>query len=274
MKQSTELTLDNWNYKIIGKKSAPKIVFLHGIMGSLSNWLKVSAYFKSNFEILLFDQRGHGRSFHGNSYKLADYAKDLEFITNKIGWDKFHLVGHSSGGVVACEYSATYPNKILSLCIEDVSMEPSKNIGKRIEKILLSIPTPFKDKLSYEKFFTEKVPSLTENFFQSKFLERFLAMNITEDKNGEKNWRFHRDGIIESVRESRAVSLYPKYFNISCPILIIRGSKSEHLPPEEYKKMLTHKNAQGVEFLSGHAVHIEQCEGFSKALLDFINGLC
>lgn len=274
MEESTKLTLNNWNYKIIGKKAAPRMIFLHGLMGSFSNWLKVVAHFKSDFEILLFDQRGHGRSFHGNSYKAADYAQDLEFVTSQLGWEKFHLVGHSLGGVVACEYSATYPSKVLSLCIEDMSMEPRKSVGIKIEKLLLSIPTPFKDELSYKKFFIEKVPSLTENFFQPKLLGSFLAMNIIEGENGERKWRFHRGGVIESLREAREGSFYSQYFSVSCPVLVIKGSKSEDLPTGEYKKMLTHKRAQGVELLSGHWVHIEQCEEFSKALLDFIRGLC
>lgn len=274
MDKSTKLTLNHWNYKILGKKTAPRIVFLHGLMGSLNSWLKVTANFKDHFEILIFDQRGHGRSFHGDSYKTIDYAQDLEFITNQLGWDKFHLVGHSSGGVVACQYTASYPDKVLSLCIEDISMEPRKNIGLKIEKLLLSIPVPFKDKLSYEKFFTEKVPSLTDNFFQPKLLGSFLAMNIIEKESGERKWRFHLRGMLESLKEAREQSFYKKYFNISCPLLVVRGSQSEDLPKSEYEKMLTHKRAQGVELSSGHWVHIEQCPAFSKALLDFIRGLC
>lgn len=274
MEKPTKLTLNNWNYKIVGKKAAPRMVFLHGLMGSLNNWLKVVAHFKENFEILIFDQRGHGRSTHKNSYKVTDYAQDLEFITNQLGWDKFHLIGHSLGGVVASKYSATYPEKILSLCIEDMSMEPRKKIGIKIEKLLLSIPVPFKDSPSYEKFFVEKVPSLTKNFFQPKLLGSFLAMNIIEGEGGKRKWRFHRDGVIESLKEARKNSFYFQYFSINCPILIIKGSRSEDLPTTEYKKMLTHKRAQGVELLSGHWVHVERCEEFSKALLDFIRGLC
>lgn len=266
--------LERWNYKIIGNPQAPRLVFLHGLMGSLNNWLKVVSYFKEDFEILIFDQRGHGRSFHGASYKVADYVQDLDILINHLGWDRFHLVGHSLGAIVACQYSFSYPKKVLSLCIEDMDMEPRKDIGLKIEKLLLSIPTPFKDKISYELFFKEQVPLLTENFFQPKLLGSFLAMNIIESDKGVRDWRFHRYGMVESLREARGQSFYAKYFAICCPVLIIRGSKSEDLPSKAYQKMLTHKSAQGVELLSGHWVHIEQSKGFSKALLDFIQGLC
>ncbi|MBE8163485.1 MAG: alpha/beta hydrolase [Bdellovibrionaceae bacterium] len=274
MKEETQQNLSDWNYKILGKAGAPRMVFLHGIMGSLNNWLKVVTHFKNDFEILIFDQRGHGRSCHKEAYKTADYAKDLEYITNQLGWDKFHLIGHSSGGIVACEYTATYPDKVLSLCIEDISMEPRKDIGVKIEKLLLSIPTPFKDTASYKTFFEQKVPGLTKNFFQPNLLGSFLKMNIVEKDNGQWQWRFHRNGVIDSLREARASSFYPQYFSIKCPILVIHGSRSEDLPPAEYAKMLTHTKAQGVELSSGHWVHFEQCEEFSKALLDFIRGLC
>lgn len=274
MKEPMEPSLKSWNYKILGKKGAPRLVFLHGLMGSLNNWLKVVSYFKEHFEILIFDQRGHGRSFHARSYLVTDYVCDLNSLTEKLGWRKFHLVGHSLGGVVASLYVATHPAKVLSLCVEDMSMEPRKDIGIKMEKLLLAIPTPFKDKPSYEKFFKEQIPLLTENFFQPQLFGSFLAANIIEGEAGQKKWRFHRDGVVESLRQARVESFYPQYFSVSCPILIIRGSRSQDLPTQEYKKMLTHKQAKGVELESGHWVHIEQCEGFVKALLDFIRAVC
>lgn len=267
-------SLKNWNYKIVGVKNAPRIVFLHGIMGSLSNWLKVAAYFKNNFEILLFDQRGHGRSRHQNSYKIKDYVADLEFICKELAWDKFHLVGHSSGAITAAQYTYANPDKVLSLCIEDMSMEPQKDRGLKIEKLLLSIPRVFKDKNTYDDFFKNKIPFLTQDFFQADLLANFLSMNMSRQADGTRQWRFDRDGVIQSLKEARAKSFYKNYFSISCPILVFRGNESKDLPFDEYQKMLSHKNAQGLELQSGHWVHIQQCKAFSKALLDFIDGLC
>lgn len=267
-------SLKNWNYKIIGTKGAPRIVFLHGIMGSLNNWLKVASHFKNNFEILLFDQRGHGRSKHQSSYQVKDYVKDLKFICKTLAWNKFHLVGHSSGAITAAEYTYANPDKVLSLCIEDMSMEPQKKMGLKIEKLLLSIPKIFTNKKDYDDFFSNQMPLLAQDFFEPKLLSSFLSMNMLEQADGTRQWRFDRDGVIQSLKEVRIKSFYQNYFAISCSILVFRGDVSRDLPPDEYQKMLSHKNARGLELQSGHWVHIQQCEAFSKALLDFIKGLC
>ena len=52
------------NYQILGNDTSPKLVFLHGIMGQGRNWLSIAKKFSKDFQCLIFDQRGHGKSHH------------------------------------------------------------------------------------------------------------------------------------------------------------------------------------------------------------------
>ena len=72
-------SLSNFNYQILGDSSSTnKLVFLHGLMGFASNWKRIARHFESDFEILIYDQRGHGRSFHpAKGFAPEDYAQDL-----------------------------------------------------------------------------------------------------------------------------------------------------------------------------------------------------
>ena len=99
--------LNNFNYQILGQKANPKLVFLHGLMGFGSNWRTMARHFEERYEILLYDQRGHGRSFQPAEYRLDDYADDLDKITAELGWTSFILVGHSLGGLVGYGVAGT-----------------------------------------------------------------------------------------------------------------------------------------------------------------------
>ena len=51
------------NHKVFGS-SNNKIIILHGLLGSLDNWVTVAKNLASHgFEIILIDQRNHGKVF-------------------------------------------------------------------------------------------------------------------------------------------------------------------------------------------------------------------
>src|SRR5687768_16228450 len=110
--------LNQFNYQILGENANPKLIFLHGLMGYGANWKSIARHFESRYQILLFDQRGHGRSFQPEKgYKVRDYSQDLQLITQELGWSSFVLVGHSMGGRVAVDYAAEHPDQVACLVI-------------------------------------------------------------------------------------------------------------------------------------------------------------
>lgn len=114
--------LENFNYSITGQgNEAPKLVFLHGVMGFGLNWRTITKVFDPYFRCLVYDQRGHGRSFHPESgYAPEDYANDLEQILEELSWNKISLVGHSMGGRNALEFAHRFSARVEKLVIEDI----------------------------------------------------------------------------------------------------------------------------------------------------------
>ena len=62
----------------------------------------------------------------GASFSPMTEAEDLEKLRNKIGLKKFHVVGHSYGGLIAMAYANKYQDNLKSLV---VSEPPLLNIG-------------------------------------------------------------------------------------------------------------------------------------------------
>src|SRR5512135_2152018 len=98
--------LDNFSYQVLGNEKGAKVVFLHGLMGSGVNWRKIAQSLEADYQVLIFDQRGHGRSFQPSSgYAPEDYANDLALILEELRWEKILLVGHSMGGRNALHFA-------------------------------------------------------------------------------------------------------------------------------------------------------------------------
>lgn len=257
--------LSNFNSDIRGLESAPKLVFLHGLMGSWANWRRIITAFEDKYQILSFDQRGHGRSFRPVSgYSPEVYADDLLKILDELKWHKASIVGHSMGGRNAFVFAAQHPERVEKLVIEDIGPLGSTESVKKIELILAKVPTPFNDK----RVAKETILAA----FTDQVLAQYFYSNIAEVAPGVFDWRFSKDAILQSVREGRDHDRWHYWQNIKAPTLLIRGERSDELDEQTYNKMLqTNPNAQGVVIAdAGHWVHFDQPVAFIESLKSFL----
>ena len=100
------------------------LVFVHGYTGDTSDWLHQVEKFATHYRVLLLDNRGHGKSeapTDRGTYGVDRMTADLAEITNKLGIDRYHLVGHSMGGTIAQEFALQSPERLLSLTLHDTS---------------------------------------------------------------------------------------------------------------------------------------------------------
>lgn len=265
--------LSNFHYSILGTNTEQRVVFIHGLMAFAANWRKIANRLEDEFQCLIYDQRGHGRSFKPESgYSPEIFAEDLNKITDELGWDSFHLVGHSMGGRNAMVFANLYPHKVRTLTIEDTSPEMDPTMSQYYENMLGHIPTPFSDKLAVKNFF--------ENEFKKNFpsqepptvLGTFLQANLEEKEDGRYDWRFSKQAIIQIVREGHYKDRWLEVSSFKMPVLLFRGEKSHILKQETFEKMLAiNPNIQGVELAgAGHWVHYEKFEEFVQHFRQFV----
>ena len=258
--------LNQFHYQIYGQDISPKLVFLHGLMGFGANWRKIVSSFEDQYQILTLDQRGHGRSMKPESgYAPENYADDLIEILNELGWQKIHLVGHSMGGRNALNFASRFPQRVISLVIEDISPESKLSDVDRYEKLLGRVPTPFQNKKEAKEFLL--------NDFGDPVLGNYFYSNLVENDEGLIDWRFSKKGILESVRMGRQVDRWDEWKSLKVPTLLVRGENSQDLPQEIYEKMLKENpNVEGKIILdAGHWVHFDQPEQFISVLKPFLS---
>lgn len=256
--------LERFHFDLRGPESGQKLVFLHGLMGSWTNWRRILMDFEPTHRILSYDQRGHGRSFKPNSgYAPEDFAQDLLQIMEELGWSQVDLVGHSMGGRNALVFAALYPGKVRKLVIEDIGPEGNPESAKKIEAMLAKVPTPFSDR--------RQAKETILGAFSDQVLANYLYSNITETSPGVFDWRFSKAAILQSVAEGRSKDRWPEWERLQVPTLLIRGQNSDELDMKTYQAMLSRQpRARGVEIAgAGHWVHSDQPKLFSEALKNF-----
>ena len=72
----------NLNFKEFG--SGKQIIILHGLLGSLDNWVSIALKLSQNYKVTILDLPNHGRSYHSNTFSYYDMATSLnEFIKTR-----------------------------------------------------------------------------------------------------------------------------------------------------------------------------------------------
>lgn len=112
-------------YELHGRSGDP-LVLVHGYTGDVSDWRHQVADLAASHRVLVMDHRGHGRSGAPKdraSYTIERMADDVEALLGAVGFDRFHLVGHSMGGMVAQELALRVPEQLITLALEDTGPE-------------------------------------------------------------------------------------------------------------------------------------------------------
>ena len=157
------------NSRILGS-SHKKIIILHGLLGSLDNWITFGKKISNEgFEVHLVDQRNHGKSFHSNEFSYEHMAKDLKNYFIHFNIEKASIIGHSMGGKTAMLFALSNVDLINKLIIVDILPISYKRDYELIFDSLLNIElntdrcrNDFYIHLKNIEFFSQNMPFLDE----------------------------------------------------------------------------------------------------------------
>ena len=265
--------LSQFNYQLLGPETGRCWIFLHGLMGYGLNWRTIAKNLETTERILIFDQRGHGKSMQPETgYAPQDYAEDVKMIMQELGWNKVILVGHSMGGRNALAFAAKYPEKVERLVIEDIGPEGKSGAIEYYQWLLGLVPTPFASKIEAKEFFMNQFKSLVKGRSENPdTLGAYFYSNIIETPTGQADWRFSKEAILRSVIEGRAKDQWNDLRSLNMPTLLIRGETSKELSVEEFKRMsVANPHIEAVEISNaGHWVHSDQPQEFLNVIRKF-----
>lgn len=98
----------------------PPLVLLHGFSDAGLCWTRVARDLESDYDIVMPDARGHGRSERaGGKREAGSLAADTAGLIRALDLGRAALMGHSMGAATAAEVAGTYPDLTACLVLED-----------------------------------------------------------------------------------------------------------------------------------------------------------
>jgi 3-oxoadipate enol-lactonase len=109
-------------YRIHPQPGKPRLVLIHSLALDTSVWDGVVKELSSEFEILVYDCRGHGKSDRApGPYTTPLFADDLSSILDDAKWPAASVAGCSMGGCVTQAFAASYPQRAQALGLIDTT---------------------------------------------------------------------------------------------------------------------------------------------------------
>lgn len=253
------------NFEIHGTNDlSDRILFIQGMNTGIGGWLEQIEYFK-NYQICVFDNRGVGKSSEYKGRTTTQlYASDVEKLVKYLGWEKFHVVGLSMGGMIAQEYAYLEPEKVKSLTLCATYHNPYNNLPSfDIFKNIYNYRSSYEDIAIHNMFskeFVENNYELAAKLFQSKTekdgevplstrISQFLAV-LTHNMQDER---------LNTIKH--------------IPTWVCTGTSDYIVNPSNTLRMIDilkpkkHTIYPGI----GHSLNMEIAEQFNKDLQKFID---
>jgi pimeloyl-ACP methyl ester carboxylesterase len=211
------------------------LVIVHGLSFHSEDWLPAAQALAAGRDVACMDMRGFGASDWSpeRDYSVKAMAGDIGALLDHLGWRRTVLVGHSMGGRSTTCYAAQHPERIAGLALIDFSPENAQAGSRRVANNVANNPDRFR-----------RDPHFREQF--KRLLETGERPKLDVDM-----WQLIRE--------------------IRCPILSMRGARSDLYAPETKAKMqAANPRLELVEVDAGHNVAGDNLPGFVSALNHFL----
>ena len=234
-------------------KAKPTVVFLHGAGLDHSAFVLQSRYFGYHgWNVLAFDLPGHGRS--GGS-PLASIAAMAEEVFRAVPAEKFSIVGHSMGALIALECAARVPARVERIALIGVAYpmkvgEAFLDAAKRDDYDAFDMHTIWGH--------AAQVP-LTANPSPGMWM------------HGDNQARLERLAPGVLYHDLKACNDYVLEGEVRCPTLFVLGERDVMTPPRRAKEIQEKiPNSKTVRIAySGHALMAEAPDATLDALIGF-----
>ncbi len=245
------------------------IVFFSGVGGGTWSWYKQISYFEKKYEIVVYDNRGSGRSDKPREpYSMEDFVSDGCAILNKLAMWKVFIVGVSMGGMIAQTFALKYPERVMGMVLGATHCGGSIRIAPSPEVLACFMDN---EGLSEEEIIDKNVTIL----FGPKFLLEHQE-EVEEYKRVHLSVGIQPQYALENqLGAIREFSCCNELHKLDVPTLIIAG-ESDVLVPVENSKILEERLPNSRVVLlpeAGHAIHIEAADVFNRLVDDFFSEL-
>ena len=271
--------VDHYYQWIKQNTHSPKdvMVFIHGWGGSARYWEAVAQTLSEQFDCLLYDLRGFGRSQPSPTsadqvksvYDLETYAIDLAIMLDLLGLEQVYLHAHSTGSSIAALFLNRYPERVQKAILacngvfefEAKAFEQFHKFGSYVVKFrpkwMCSVPGLAE--VFMARFLTQPIPHHQKVQFLTDFVEA--------------DYQAALGTMLTAVSKDAADSMPAEFSQLPRPTLLISGERDRIIPAEMGAKaaelnhqMITHQ----VISKTGHFPMLEAPDQYLNLVAEFM----
>ncbi len=243
----------------------PYLILLHGFLSSQRQWLLNTAALSSICRPVTVDLYGHGASpapEDPESYTVDHYVAEIKLIQEQLGGEPAYLCGYSLGAGIMMRYAHTYPETVRALIITnsqsgfaspELISEWQSGAAKSAEGILTKGKAAIR-KIAVHPRFAKRLPDVVYKVLMedAELLSPVGVANTLLKTN-----------LGASARDIAASN--PR------PTLLCFGQHEKRFHAAKEWAVANMANLEVAELAAGHAVNMEDADGFNAAVIDFLS---
>ena len=251
----------------------PVMVFVHGWGGSRRYWRSTAEALADDFDCLLYDLRGFGRSALPENapdikYAMEDYAEDLAILLNALNLERVYINAHSMGASIATFFLNSYSDRVHQAILtcngifeyDARAFAAFHKFGGYVVKFRYNwfLKFPFADKMFMARFLHRPINKRD----RVAFLEDFLLADYEAAV-----------GTIYTSVSKQAVETMPKEFaKLTVPTLMVSGEKDIIIPAKMGRQAAAlNDNIEYVELpKTSHFPMLEDKTAYLNAVREFL----
>lgn len=249
-----------------GKPGATPMLIVHGLSYFSWDWLEAAQALGERREVIAMDMRGFGDSgwSAAQDYSVPSMAQDIVAVLDHAGWKRAVLVGHSMGGRSTTYVAAKHAARAAGLVLVDYTPENAPAGTRRTTEAVGGTPDAFASIEEAMQYFGKHDRTRFEHYLR-KVGNQY---QVKRDPFFRDQFRKVLDG---GERPKLGVDMWGLLGEVRCPILSLRGARSDMYAPETAQKMkAANPRLQVVEVDAGHDIAGENRDGFLKAVNSFL----
>ena len=293
-------------YEIYGAEYHDTLLYLHGGPGaSCLDFVNQAKALSENMKVVILDQLGVLRSeaiAENESYSMEYQIEMLEEMRKSLGIEKWSILGHSYGGMLAVLYAYAYPDSIQkiilecpSLWFEDSARSTAEYLSEHIHSLNDGEAVKLWEKVRFADYQdkTEVVWDLSALLGYVTDMElRFYLHGITLEEYemsmdttdiADEMWskgEQHLKKLLETPAAGSAQKrvlmtddLLPLIPKIAAPMLLINGKYDPACSKHQIEYIMNSAQdvTQAVFENSGHFPRLEEAEKYTNTVLSCLD---
>lgn len=230
------LSYNEWG----AQKKQNTLICVHGLTRNSHDFDALAQQISSKTRVICPDVVGRGQSDRFSNpklYNLPQYFNDMTALIARLNVTQVDWLGTSMGGLIGMFLAIQLNSPIKRLILNDVGPHIPASALRRIGRYAKSPPsfqTPEEAEVYIRKIYAP-FGLLTDEQWQH------ITNNSIRQVENENTYILDYDpAVIQNLRfKIRSINLWPVWEQIKCPVLVIRGEKSDILSLKTVNRMQT-----------------------------------